>query len=301
MTEHITKPNNDDKESGVISVINIQNQTKDFYANFYGSVVNNYNNAISTASNNSWKILYADNQNIYLVADDYITYEQLPSKTKNSTNYNFCDTGREYKVKFYNYSSNDIYNAYSNGLNEIVDTQYATANAIKMLNKSLLIDRTPSSPNQSNSQAVSCMLDTDLWKKFMDKTDGTGYAEYAIGGPTLEMVINSYNQSHGTDYTCEVETKAWGENYVIPVDENSNSVKLSNDVNQVYYIKSNISQNGWWLASPVNESTSLGIVYHNDGSLGGYDYSSGAGFRPVVCLKSDVELEKVGDYEYKIK
>ena len=40
------------------------------------------------------------------------------------------------------------------------------------------------------------MLDTNVWSTFTDSTDNSGKAEYAIGGPTLDLFCASYNQKY---------------------------------------------------------------------------------------------------------
>ena len=47
-----------------------------------------------------------------------------------------------------------------------------------------------------NAKAVSTLLNTDSWTNFLDKTDGTGKAKYAIGGPTVEMWMASWNDKY---------------------------------------------------------------------------------------------------------
>ena len=39
------------------------------------------------------------------------------------------------------------------------------------------------------------MLDTEIWNNFMEDT-----ASYVIGGPTLEMLFDSYNKKYQTQY-----------------------------------------------------------------------------------------------------
>ena len=44
------------------------------------------------------------------------------------------------------------------------------------------------------------MMDTTAWGGYKD---AGGKAEYAIGGPTIEMVMNSYSQSHNVQYQAK--------------------------------------------------------------------------------------------------
>ena len=53
----------------------------------------------------------------------------------------------------------------------------------------------PNSTN-TNMKAVAYMLDTDVWSTF---TDDDRKAEYAIGGPTLDLFCESYNQKYSND------------------------------------------------------------------------------------------------------
>ena len=105
------------------------------------------------------------------------------------------------------------------------------------------------------------MLDTDIWNPIYKNE----YAEYAIGGPTLEMYCASYKDTHPSKY-IECTADSWGyqvrwnggsyANYIegVPQDE-YNSI----------YIKSNyIKASAMWLASPSAEATNyLMNVYYD--------------------------------------
>ena len=51
----------------------------------------------------------------------------------------------------------------------------------------------------SNMGAVAYMLDTNVWSTF---TDSAGKAEYAIGGPTLDLFCASYNQKYSDKHNA---------------------------------------------------------------------------------------------------
>ena len=53
-------------------------------------------------------------------------------------------------------------------------------------------------------KAVAYLLDTDVWNVY--KTDK---ADYAIGGPTVEMLMKSYSKKMGVDYQAKA-TSATG-------------------------------------------------------------------------------------------
>ena len=53
-----------------------------------------------------WRIFYADSSNIYLIANDYLKYDYVPTKTTNGKEY------KMYKNSDYRLSFDDMYNAY---------------------------------------------------------------------------------------------------------------------------------------------------------------------------------------------
>ena len=56
-----------------------------------------------------------------------------------------------------------------------------------------------------------------------------------------------------------------------------------------------------WLASPSCYSNHYLMSVSNNGTIGSQNYGAfSTGLRPIVCLKSDVVLEKVND-DYIIK
>ena len=91
-------------------------------------------------------------------------------------------------------------------------------------------------------------------------------------------------------------------------DSNSWSSTISSAFNtddSLYVITYDGRADGIWLASPGGSEKSLSNVYHlDDGSLdsnvcSNSDYSRG--FRPLICLKSNVELQEQSENKYAIK
>ena len=189
----------------------------EFYQNFYGAVVTNYEKTIDTSLDNQWKIFYAGTMgdetesHIYLIADSYVNYTSLPSKimaeSSNTTTNSFKQGSTDYKAYFATYQDdpaniNDgILLAYTTGA--MLESNYATINNIKNLNYSYY-HQNYTGESQTNMRAVACMLDTNIWNSFMDNN---GKAKYAIGGPTIEMIMKSYNDSHGTDYGAKANNE----------------------------------------------------------------------------------------------
>ncbi len=85
---------------------------------FYGATVTGYT-CQNSAGVKNWKLFYADASNIYLIADDYISYEYAP-KGKGGSSLNKGDT--DYKLYFTDIvsdylGSSDITNAKIKALN----------------------------------------------------------------------------------------------------------------------------------------------------------------------------------------
>ena len=251
----------------------------------------------NSAGVNKWEIYHSDGKNIYLIADNYITGEYIPSKDgvtmggNGDTNYQSCE--------FYD----DLLNKYIGAAN-ITD-----ANIIPWL--SYLKSSYGGSDNTNkNMKATAYLLDTEIWKGFKNSTK----AKYAIGAPTLDMFVASYN----TRFLRQIEIIAQETGYKIKfTDEDSYGTVL-----EVYdYLtaykkyKDNNSDDEMWIASPIaspiaNDSNDLSCVGRRgvlEGSACGGSYhgrSYGMGICPIVCLEDGVTLEKQevnGEIVYNIK
>ena len=187
----------------------------------------------------------------------------------------------------------------------------------------------------ANSRCASALQCTGNWSSFKDGAqNGTSnpdkdYVEYAIGGPTLEMWVESWDQVHGDD---DSEGEKTGKTLYVNgsdgtktgyyVGDNSSCTTYYSDLSStpgyddtLYFPHKTYqnlklfdtttpdsggkaSCNGYWLSSPsANGSSSLMVVYFS-GNVGDISFNSYCGVRPVVCLKSDVKLtETAGSLE----
>lgn len=250
---------------------------------YYGVQVTGY-----TCTNSEavpiWRIFYADNTNIYLISDDYIASQYVPNSAGGHAP-NIGDTN--YKLYLTNvytdYTGSEWINSNSKGkkwLNQFL-TQYGTS-------------------TNNNIKAVAYIMDTNIWSTFAGVD-----AEYAMGGPTIELFCESYKQTHPSKYVDYSVTNSNG--YGVKLNTSSSySTSVSdlpqNDFNQIY-IKSDTSKaRGMWLASPSSYSSSrlMDAAYY--GNVGYYNYyDTGCGIRPLVCLRSDVRLKKTSDGVYAIQ
>ena len=225
-----------------------------------------------------WRIFYADSSNIYLIASDYLKYDYVP--TKGSTTM--------YKNSDYKLSFNDMYNEY-NGSADIID-----ARITKWMK---WVGQYPSSTN-INIRSVAYMLDSDIWNgKYQNN-----YAEYVLGGPTIEMFNASYKATHADgNYIEEEVTDANG--YKVKWKNNSGFDYVvgelsTSELENLYVISDKTKANAYWLASPSAYLSSGEYLLYVDYS-GYLDYTyystSRVGLRALICLKSNVQLVPNGN------
>ena len=188
-----------------------------------------------------WKIFYAGTMpgesepHIYLISSDYIPYEVIP----NSTNSSGTTSNKPNKGS----SSYPRAAYFSNILNDYAGSSRITESRIKGLNNSYF--STGKSSTSDNMKSVAYMLDTKAWSGFAV----TGKADYAIGGPTVELLFKSYNQKYGTKYVAEATSNT---GYMIGENGTADSYYfyLSNTSDPLYVITSNANAAAYWLASP---------------------------------------------------
>ena len=197
---------------------------------YYGKEVENYGVIYDNTSEatNKWRIFYADEENIYLITDDYIHEDYAPD----------AGSYQIYAYNTYELSMNNVYKNYTGAAD--IDSTFAN----KWLSAYYPSNKTSTN---YNIRAVAYMLDTDIWNPIYKNE----YAEYAIGGPTLEMYCASYKDTHPSKYIeCTANTKGYqvrwnGGSYGdsisgVPKDE-YNSIYIKSDESKAYYM---------WLASP---------------------------------------------------
>ena len=262
--------------------------------NIYGAKVTGYTLPSGTTTDVGWKIFYADNSNIYLIADNYVERTNLPGSTGGTTSHQPNDGNSSYARTAY---FSNILNDYVTGSARITD------NKLKALNNDYFNTKGFTSTN-SNMKSVAYMMDTTAWNS---KFKGNK-AEYAIGGPTVELLFKSYNGKYGTTYESQAIESSDKTNTGYQIRKTSkdtwanyvSSMLTTND--SLYVITSQTNALAYWLASPsaLNASNVMDVDY--DGYVNdNYYYYNYYGFRPLVCLQSNVTLEKVSDTEYAIQ
>ena len=140
-------------------------------------------------------------------------------------------------------------------------------------------------------KAVAYLLDTDVWNVY--KTDK---ADYVIGGPTIEMLMESYSKKMGVDYQAKA-TSATG--YQISKDGGANWANYYDEMfstSETLYVLPSYSTSGanaMWLASPSASRSDYVMYVVCSGYVSFIGYSNySTGFRPVVSLKSGISVTK---------
>ena len=146
--------------------------------------------------------------------------------------------------------------------------------------------------SNQNEQAAAWLCDPSKWTAYCD----TDKANYAIGGPSVEMYVKSYNQTHGDDALgCQYQTdNAPGYIYKVKATiQNGGTYTEDNTLDYSMTYKSMYcGQNGkrtgsWWLASPsAHSSISVCDVGGSNARLYGNNYYYDDVVSPLVSLKS---------------
>ena len=236
----------------------------------YGSTVTNYN-----ANGIKWKVFYATTDRIYLIASDYVHYSKLTNAYKNGAScYNTSDSPYSYY--------------WASGGTSLETT--GRQDGIFMATGYTL------NSSNVNSKCVSGLLNTNNWTDFVD----TNYADYAIGGPTLNMYIASWNAKGYTTLYTNTNTNG----YYVGTSANPTDyfVNISSDKagygDTLYYPHQSTYSNcyGYWLAATSAFSTNdfMNVYFYGGVDYNGYN-NYNFGVRPLVSLKSGVTLQKNSD------
>ena len=259
---------------------------------YYGKTVTGYTCDNGSAVAN-WKIFYAGNDfstdgyHVYLISDYYIPYANIPktsggqSLTKGSTHSAYWTT---------------------KALNSYSGSGSVTNSEIKKLNNDYFYTKSyPSTAN--NMKAVAYMLDKEAWSGYKGEK-----ADYAVGGPSIEMIMKSYSQKHNVNFKAQASSAT---GYQV---SNNGGSSYTNSINNMlsttdslYVISDTSGAYGCWVSSPSAYGADylMRVVY--DGNVGSNYYTSGhinsyyLGFRPLVRLKSDVKFEMQQDGTLAIK
>ena len=256
----------------------------------YGDYINyNVNLAIDgdqdgdNSDIDDWRIFYKDeNGNVFIIASDYIpmSNEVLNNALNQIGMLDPELTGNTYGIRWIGFTYHPIADEAINFFKFGLNYNNSTSN--------------------SNIELVSGLLDTNIWSGFSTGVEGA----VAIGGPTLEIYVSSWNEKGYTRLYYDNESSSNG--YYIGTSADSPTstyISIKTDTNgyndTLYYPHKSKYANecfGYWLASPsMYFSSSYDYVYGIDCtgeitscSTSGEHYS----VRPLVYLPSETQVSK---------
>ncbi len=255
---------------------------------YYGLTVTNYE---SQNGQNDWKIFYSDwkenpdNAHIFLITGDYVKV------TDDKGNIDESKLNSNTKMLLYETSKSRVSWDSSNLPEFSIDIDDKILTRFKATKYNI-----NNYKKNRSSKYASTLLNTQNWEKYKDIN---GKAEYAIGGPTIEMWIDSWNSLYKNidgELFCN-NTNEYG--YYIGTNsmEKNLEISLSNrqGKNNYLYISKNTKDGNnyikrYWLSSTTADddyrtlNIDLTTIRFNSGV-------SDAGLRPVVSLNKDITID----------
>ena len=241
---------------------------------YYGKTVQYSANGIT-----DWKVFYSDGTNMFLITSDYIPQTKVPvaaGMTYTGTHQVFWNPA----ISIYD------------GKN--IDAELFMAAGYKL------------NPSNVSSKCVAKLLNTQIWKDFVD----VRYAESAIGSPTIEMFVESWNDIYGYYPTQALQyaplarsQSTEGNGYKIGEESGTLGACISNATmsgksgyrNTLYYLSTGGANRygsyGYWLASPASDNDWQIMDINAWGGINrsAYNYTFRS-LRPVVALREEAEL-----------
>ena len=249
--------------SNAKQIATLKQEWKDISKNNYGDYVN-YPIDLNKDGNttNDWKIFYKDNNGyVYLIANnnqnlytDILTLAGMQESTQNK----YCVYWKN--IPQYNEITDFVKTRYKMGWNK--------------------------SKTNPNIKSVSQLLNTNNWKNLVN----TNYAIDAIGAPTVEMWVESWNEkgykklyynNNGDTGYCVGDVEA-------PTTMHIEGLSTEDTLYFPDYL-------AYWLASPAAGHTGNLLCINNPGISYAYFQFDYWTIRPVVCLKNDISGERINN------
>ena len=159
-----------------------------------------------------------------------------------------------------------------------------------------------------NAKCVSYFLDETYWESLKNTATYGDYVVGAIGTPTAEMFVASWNEKRLTETNTDKKKLSLDVNgttgyYINDVttsgSKTTTATEQSISTTDDLYIWSTTSGTTVWLASPAGYG-SIRLLAVNSSSIYNDRYDRSAhGLRPVVCLKSNIPAYVQGEGDEK--
>ena len=262
---------------------------------YYGQTVD----YTSENGQNDWKIFHSDGTNIYLITGNYVKITKKDenentiidtSKLNESTKMGRINAKSNYRVVWgENYLPS--FDSDSDNISDIIFEKFKVNKTIYNINNY---------KNYKNTKCVSALLNSNNWNSYIDNSKGL--SQYAIGGPTVELWMDSWNarytdskdqlycnNSNSTGYFVGSNSK--------PTGYSTNSNNKQGDGGELYFANKltdgDDTVNYYWLSSTCAAGSYTILYATYDGQLSCYRFDRDyyGGLRPVVCLTSNIALK----------
>lgn len=274
-----------DEDGIVVTAKDIQDKPEDYY----GKEVK----YTSANGQNNWEIFHSDGTYIYLITKSYVKITDL------SGNINTRKLNAKTKLKKADDSSNYRPNWNDSDLPEF--NSDISAEVISKFKIETNIFNLNNNKDNINSKCVASLLNTNYWDQYIDNSKGSD--QYAIGGPTLELWVQSWNNRYKSpsDKLYYNASNEYGYYIGFTSEPKGGSTMgqqsaKTEDGGELYFPKEfadgNYSVDRYWIASPAAAGNSEIFIAVSNGIIGSDPCVWGdEGLRPVVCLKSKVTLK----------
>ena len=260
---------------------------------YYGQTVD----YTSANGQNDWKIFHSDGTNIYLITGNYVKVTGSNNSTIDTnklnagTNMQIVEGGQNYRVKW-NSSNLPSFNA---------DVSSDIISKFKINTSIFNINSKKNNTSYPNAQCVLSLLNPSYWTGYIDNSKGNN--QTAIGGPTVELWMDSWNARYPEQ---KVYCDSANENgYYVGTSSKPTSTSFSLNKNEnkggELYFANNFSAltdgnntvDYYWLASPSANSRYRLLCVNYSGRVSYYVGCGDryGGLRPVVCLQSNISLK----------
>lgn len=255
----------------------------------YGKTVN----YVSDNGVTDWKVFYETEDYVYLIASEKLAYDKIPTTlntTAGATIIPATTTLADNTTK----TVGQVY----------WETESRPKSAAPIQNKAMWMAKLDDYSENINGRCVSYFLDETHWTAFKNTTASySKYVEGAIGTPTLEMFVASWNEKREvtgdtTKYDKKLSAVVNGTTGYYLWDITTGNTTSNDTTGKVIsttddlYIWNTASNSSIWLASPGGLFNYCLFFAAMNGNVGGASCENEFyGMRPVVCLRSNTPAE----------
>ena len=270
---------------------------------YYGLKVTNYT---SVNGQNDWKIFHSDGTNIYLITGNYVKVTDDngnidTNKLNTDTKMQIASGGKNYGVSW-------------NSSNLPTFSKDVSSDTISKFKINTSVFEINNHKSNSNAKCASTLLNENNWSSYKDSENK---AEIAIGGPTVQLWMNSWNarypgqevycdSSNDKGYYIRTSTGTATTRNIVLNSNKGNGGELYFANNHSTLIDGNNTVQFYWLASPAAGFSDEVVCIHCENEIFKFSYNVGkhyidgawvtssyiyGGLRPVVCLGSEITVD----------